>query len=611
LGFGAASILSPLNPIRDVNGNYVLNYAQGTNGSRPVANTVAANEYNKNNITSYRAVNTLRADLKFLKYFNLSSTLGFDFLFSETYRKSDPRLQFGESNSYGLISEYSVKRANLISTNAINFSKTFSDIHSLSALVAQEAQIITGKNVYIQATGTSATLPYYDELNSPGYTNTAAVTTKDKTTLLSQFGQVQYALKNKYFLSGSYRRDGSSLFGTHQQWADYWSAGAGWIVSEEKFMRSLERQLTYLKLRGSFGIAGNSANVSVLSKYDLLRQELLNGQLAVIPAEQPGNPEIKWESTFSWNFGIDARLWQDRLELTLDLYKKYTKNLIYATNLPAHSGYVKVADNIGDMNNNGFELNLRGHIIRSKNFTWSAIAMWSTNKNVLVKAYVPLEKTQAESISNEEGRNYNSYYMPVWMGVNTETGLPQWKDSTGKPTSIYASAKKEFVGKPQPDGFASLLNTVSWKGIELNVQLYYQYGFDIYDSQLSVSLSDGVYPYMNSPKSALNRWQQPGDVAANPVRKLNNTNNGNFPSTRFLSKGDYLRLQQIGLAYSLPSDIVRRLKLSSLKLYAQGFNIHQWSLNKEVNPDNATASGRISFSYPQAQSYSLGINANF
>ena len=610
--FATGYTLSPLNPSRLEDGSYKLVYPFGATSSATL-NPVADIEYNVNKNVIYRGLSKFYAEVKLFEFLSFKSDLGVDFMLSEAKQKTDPRF-FASSSSAARprIFERDDRRANFINNNILRFNKSFAK-HSVNLLLGQEAQIISSRLLQAESEGTAATLPYYDQLTSSSYTMKSIRGITNRQTLLSVFGQANYGYLSRYFLSASIRKDGSSKFGDQSQWGTYWSTGAGWVLSEEKLMKQYVPWIDYLKLRGSIGAAGNSGAVNPLTRFDQLFDAKFLGMDAFSPSQNPGNPEIQWEETFTWDAGLEIRLLKDRLSLTVDIYHKKTKNLIYSTNLPSITGFDAVQDNIGDMENSGIEFSFAGTVIQNKRFRWNLNANWSSNQNKLIKANVPLASVSGGLLSNEEGRNFNSFYMPVWFGVNPADGKPQWKDANGLPTSTYNNAKKEFVGKPQPDGFGAVTNAFSYSAFTLSAQLYYQYGLKIYNSTFaSPLLSDGRFSYNNQVKQALNYWKKPGDIAANPRRLLSNTpDGGTNPSTRYLSSGDYIRLQNVTLSYAFSKSLLSRLRLSALKIYLQGHNIAMFTLFPGPDPDNASVGGNTAFAYPNQRSFSAGLNVNF
>jgi TonB-linked SusC/RagA family outer membrane protein len=604
---GLASVMSPLNPIRLNDGSYIYNYEYGS-VQRIVANPVAAAEYNLNRNTAYRGLSKIFVEGNFFKYFKLATNLGVDFALSESKEKTDARLA-GVSLAVGSgrIEEWDSRTANIITTNTLSFDRTFGNRHSLNLIMGQEAQILNQRILRLSVEDLS--LPA-DQINS-GNTVQSFTGYVTKESLLSWFAQAGYNFKHKYFLSTSFRRDGSSKFGDRQRFGSYWSTGVGWEVTSEPFMRQVHSWLNYLKIRASIGAAGSSAAINAITRYDELIASGYLGNVAVYP-EKPGNPDIRWEQTFTWDWGIEGRLFKDRIILTADVYRRKTSDLVYTINLAPVTGYTNVLDNIGDMLNTGVEISLSSYIIRNGRFQWNVNGNWSTNRNKLVKANVALETLRFGQLANKEGENFNSFYLVRWAGVDPADGKPQWLDEKGGVTKEYKSSNRVFVGKPQPDGFGTITNAFSFGNFEFSLLLYYQYGFKIYDGALSRPLlSDGTYPYTNQAKQALNRWQKPGDIADNPRRMLNNTDGGDRASTRYLFDGDYIRLKNVTLSYGFPQRILDKVGLRMIKVYLQANNLFLLSKFKGQDPDNVNVGGAMEFPYPIQKSYSIGLNCNF
>lgn len=605
--------LSPMLPVRLADGSYYLNFDYGGLNS-PEANPVAMSEYNMSRNTSYRGLSKLYSEIFFLKHFKLTNSLGVDYLQTEAKEKFDPRL-YDPGNQVvpggpesGRIDEADLRRGSLITTNILRYDKEFAFGHDVNVLVGQEAQMINQKELAIGIRGTR--LPYYDQISSPGVTVIRQRGSTIKENLLSFFGNVNYGYQNKYFFSGSVRRDGSSRFGEDKRFGTYWSTGVGWLITEEKFMKNAGAWVNYLKLRGSIGKAGNAGSINRFTRFDRLTSNDYLGEIAVSPSGDPSNPDVQWEETFTWDVGLEAKFLSGRLSLTADIYKKLTDRLLFNINLPGHTGATTILANIGKMENKGLEFALSADILRTNTVRWNLSANWSTNSNVLVKANNPDAQNLAGVLGNKEGENFNSFYLYKWAGVNPEDGRPQWTDTTGVANSDYNAAEREFVGKSQPDGFGSVTNTIACKGFELSFMLYYQYGYQIYgNSQLN---SDGRFPYINQTKEALDRWQKPGDIASNPRRVLNSVDGGyQIQSTRYLFDGDHVRLQNVSLAYNFPHEIINRLHLNSLKIYVQGNNLALWTNFPGRDPANTNLSGISTGAYPMQRTHSIGLNVSF
>ncbi|AXY75213.1 SusC/RagA family TonB-linked outer membrane protein [Paraflavitalea soli] len=613
--FLTTAAISPLNPIKNINGDYIYQYPWGL--GRPArilaANPIAQSELDINNSTAYRGLSRLTAEIKLSRNITFNSSVGVDYMLNEAKEKNHPLL----SSSKGFIQEQSFRTIGIINTNLVQFNKQWNNSHSLNVLGGQEVRIQNTKFSFISKTDLSGN-PNLTELT--GGNATFAEGNISKQNLVSYFGQINYGFREKYYLSSSLRSDGSSRFGKNNRFGTYWSVGAGWVVSAEPFMKSINGWLNYLKLRGSMGPAGNSSAITDQLRFDRLTLVNFMNGTAVFPAEgNPGNPSIQWEQTFTWDAGLELRVLKDRLNITADIYTRKTKNLIaYNINAPLAIGYYQLTGNIGDVKNSGLELSLSANIMQQKNFRWNISANWSSNQNKLTKALLPRAAISGTNLVNEVGYEYNSFYLREWAGVNPSNGRPMWIDSMGKSTENLSAAKPSIVGKAQPDGFGSINNLFAYKGISLSILVYYQYGSDVYvEPKLQ---NDGKDPYFNQTKSALNRWQKPGDIASVPRRLLNGQaltgsgtiiDRGTEASTRYLLDGDFVRLANIGLSYNLPRQWLERIRLSNVRIFVQGHNLATWTKYSGQDPENVGPSGLGSILYPQAKSYSIGLNVSF
>lgn len=617
--------MSPLNALRDQSGNYFNNYSWGFapstsigSNSNLIASPLMQSKVNINKNRSYRSVVKLYAELNILKNLIFSSNLGVNFMLTEAMQKVHPSLAAGDlSVGTGSIQERQIRYANLITTNILRYSQQLDGKHNINFLLGHEAQIFNNKTLALKRDNIASN-PEAEQLNlgtiSIGEGNLS------KQNLLSYFGQLNYNFNSKYLISSSIRRDGSSLFGSKNQFGNHWSTGVAWVISEENFLQRSSKTIDYLKIRGSVGSAGNSASMASFLHYDpvLLRNYLSQNTIFSSISLNPGNPTIRWEKTLTWDAGLEVKLFNSRIGITADYYNRKTTDLIvHNINAPFASGYSYFSSNLGDLNNRGIELSVNLDIIRQKQFRWNILANWSRNSNRLIKAYFPIENVAGTYLTNEEGRNYNSFYMKRWAGVDRESGRPLWYDSTGKPSTNSNAAKSEFVGKPQPDALGSFTNTISYKGWDFSFMLYYQYGFQIYDLYKSQALlSDGLDPYLNQSHEALNRWEKPGDNAANPRRLLfgatpTETDNGSQISTRYLYDGDFIKLSNIRLAYTVPLYVAQKLKLTTLRIFVQGNNLKTWTKYPGYDPEAVGYPGTSSAPYPLQKVYSAGINATF
>lgn len=605
-----AQFMSPLNPIYDEAGNmiYNLKYGYYWDDGTPSASPYAFNRLNIRRNHAYHGVGKANLEASFLKYFTFSSAVGFDFMLNENQNKTYPKLMmdegFGPSES-GRLEQLNMRTSSILVTNSLLFNWHFLRHHSLSVLTAQEAQMNNSNGAMLRMNDLTSN-PTREDVAGEAYQQSG------KENRLSYFSQLKYGFKDRYFLQGSFRIDGASNFGTANRYGTFWSVSGGYLISEEPVIRKYLPWLNFLKLRGSFGPAGNSA--AILDRYRLnqLIQSTFLGKPGVYVI-YGGNSGIRWEQTFSWDAGVELQLLNKRLSINADVYNRKTKDFIANLSMPPSGGFDGFDANIGDMKNTGVEISLNARVLQIRDFSWSISANWARNSNKLTKSYYP--QTGVRGTINKVGEEFNSYYTPIWAGVDPLTGRPQWLDENKKPTTDYSKSKSEIIGKAQPDGTGAVTNSFNYKGFSLSAMLYFSYGSTI--SGAANFQNDGLQPYWNQSIAALDHWRKPGDQSVNPRRLFHSgfggirEDLGTYPSTRFFFDGDYIRLSNVNLGYTFPASMVQRWKIDGLRLFAQATNLALWTRYSGSDPENINAFGGAGILYPQARTYSMGIDLSF
>ena len=601
---GFPSFVSPLLPVKDSSHNNILYYSYGAGGSN-VVNPLAILEKNINRSNAYRALGNIFAEINFLRNFSFRTNIGADLLNSDINLKVDRLLDNNPAPTpySGRVEQGNEKRTAIVVTNTLRYGKGFGQKHELNALISQEAQTI--KQNSATAIGIGYSSSYFDQISNAALYSAYGLSTKE--TLLSYFAQANYSYNSKYLASFSGRLDGSSKFGADVPFGKFWSIGLGWILSEESFLKPTAGWLDFLKMRGSFGIAGNTNSIPLSARYNTL-QATSYPDYGTAVLQTIANPDVKGERTFNTDVGIETRLFKDRLTLTADAYTRKTSDLLYNVNEPLTTGRTSVIANIGNMENKGLELSVSVDVIRKKNFKWNLTGNWSTNSNKLTSLNNAISLNGLKLI-NIVGQQFNSWYLVRWAGVDPADGKPQWLDSTGKITKTYSVENRVIVGNPQPKGFGALTTTFTYKNFELVAFFYYAYGFKIYNGWLSSMINDGASdPYNNQSTLALDRWQNPGDISSNPRRVLNNQDGGNKESTRYLVDGDFIRFKNLLLAYNFSPAFLKRVKINNAKLFVQAYNIGLWTKSPAIDPDNTGNAGENIAGYPQQKSFSIGLN---
>lgn len=462
-----------------------------------------------------------------------------------------------------------------------------------------EAQEV--KNYVIGAGGVgfpqNGTLQYLASAATPtiAYNNALG----QSTASIFSVGSLNY--KDRYVLSGSFRRDASSVFGADSRSGNFYSAGATWNLNEEGFIRSVQG-ISLLKLRSSYGQNGNQSGIGYYTSQATFGYGIsyLNGTGTVnnnyagqlgSSLNNVGNNELTWERNAIFNAGLDFGLWKNRFFGTVEVYSRKTTGLLLNVPLSQTSGVSGQNRNVGAMTNKGVELTLGGKPVVSKDFLWTVTANFSHNANKITELYLG-NPVPAGFFNYTVGHNIYEYYTRLWAGVDPANGNPLWYKDDGKAatTSDVTAAKLVLTGKSGlPKYFGSVTNTVSFKGLTLDAQFYYNFGNYIFVWSARDGNSDGAYyGGLGQLTEQLGRWQKPGDVTNTPRLVIGGNMNSNRSSTRFLYRGDYIRLRNLQLSYNLPATLLGKVHIANAGLYIRRTNLLTLATDNRlsVDPEN-------------------------
>ncbi len=528
----------------------------------------------------------------------------------------------GLYNGTGYLNEASTLSYGLISNDLLKFKFKFGD-HSLTGLAG--VAIENSKTELLGASGKGLPIGL-SVLNV--VSNTQIVSgSNDQSIIQSLISQVSYGYKEKYFLTGSYRIDGSTAFPSNKRYGSFPAVSAAWVMSSEDFMQDV-RAVNTLKIRASYGVTGTQdiGSSRYLGLYALSSQ--YNGSTAATPSQLP-SPNLSWESKQQINVGIDLGMLNNRINLTADAYNNVTKNLLLQVSQPLSVGFEQRWENVGQVVNNGIELGLNTVNIRHKDFEWSTDFNINFNTNKLRELPSDITRTQStwsiSQIYRNDGNLYE-FYMPKWLGVNKETGAPQWevvnKDASGKvisreATSDYASATYQEVGSALPKFQGGFSSNWKYKNFSLSVNTYFISGNKVFSNALRFVENDGTEPYYNQIKlpSSYKIWTKPGDVATEPSPQ--NNANATETSTRYLKNGSFFSIRNIALAYSLPKSLVKNWRLNDVTVSLTADNVYTFTKFLGQDPNTTITSsdyvmpGVSDFKYPNNRQYLLNINIRF
>lgn len=416
---------------------------------------------------------------------------------------------------------------------------------------------------------------------------------RDRYALLSFFGKLDYNFMNKYYLSGSFRRDGSSRFNKDSRWGNFFSVGASWRFSKEKFMEDI-KWIDNLALRGSYGTSGNdklyprnmdgSAGDEILYAYQgYYDSEDLYGSAGYKPTTI-ATPKLKWERNEQYNIAADFSF-LSRISGTIEYYSRGSKDLLYYKSLPLSS---QVGDangvntNLGNVRNSGFELTLNATAIRNKNFQWDINVNFSTLKNEVT--YLPggsyIYANRSANYKLEEGYSLFEFFMVKNAGVNPDNGNMRYWVKDGKDgwktTENYSDVTTDdyqYCGTAIPTAFGSITNEFKYRGIDLSFMWYASFGSTMSDYVYTerTTVRDGVGIIQDLVEGKV--WEKPGDQALFPRWSATNYSNTRKSSDFYLFNNDFLRLRNVTLGYTLPKNLIQKAGISHARIYISGDNL--------------------------------------
>ncbi len=439
------------------------------------------------------------------------------------------------------------------------------------------------------------------------------------------FGRVNYSYDDKYIGNISYRRDASSRFAKDNRWGDFWSASAAWVISKEKFMENVAWVNT-LKLKASFGQQGNDdilMSDGVTKNYypylDQFKMTGANGIFSDGTLYAKGNPDITWETSTSYNIGVDFTLFDNKLDGTLEYFGRKSSDMLYNLPTAGSLGYTSMPINVGSMTNSGFEVDLRYNIIRTKDITWDVNLNATFIKNKINKLHEDLNgKLIDGSRIYEEGKSMYRMYLVEYAGVDEETGEAlYWSTNpdTGEryTTTDYSTAQSYRIATDDlmPDVYGGFGTSVTAYGFDASISLSYQLGGTIYDSGYARSMHSGYTSYAGTAwnKDILNAWT-PTNTHTDVPRLDTQDRYANATSTRFLTSSDYLNINNITIGYTLPATLTQKLKIEKFRIYFTADNLGFISARKGLDPRQSYTSATTAL-YTPIRTVSGGISLTF
>jgi TonB-linked SusC/RagA family outer membrane protein len=520
----------------------------------------------------------------------------------------------------------------VVVNNTINFNHIFGSKHFVQGVIGQSYEY---SNEYSNSIAGSDF--FSSALVGVGAAQTKRVISsgRQEWALFSAFARLNYQYLRKYMAGVTYRIDGSSRFNKDNRYLGTPSISAGWRLSEEKFIRENLPMIDELKLRASIGWSskdGNSSYYGSQATYTLANTSY--GGNSYLVMSQPGNADLKWERTITYDYGLDLSIFKNRLDVTLDYYYKKTTNMLFSSNLPLYTGYTAQLQNIADMENRGLEVKIISQNVKTKDFMWQSILNFSHNSNKILR--LNFDGNQLADINSgskyyAEGQAAAQFYLYDWAGVDPQTGEPLWRyaDGTLSTTppaadSSTSDANRKICGTGTPKIYGGFTNNLTYKDWELNFLFTFSCGGKLMNSTRAELLkySSSNDKATNLSKEIMRMWQIEGQETDIP--KLDNAsivNGYDYTvglSTRFLESSTFLRLKNLEVAYNVPKKWLKKTGfLQRFKVYANMTNLFTITPYSGLDPEvsafgsSATSAGYDNMTMPSTRSYQFGIRASF
>lgn len=607
-----ANKIIPLGTVYDDDGNFIL-YPAGGNSVSPLADEQPDVFSNTGKLIN--AIANVYLELKPISGLTFRSNFGANIGFSRT-GKFEGQNSISRGTATGSQASYEASNDRFINwDNVITYNKDIQD-HSFTITALSNYVESIKDNVSAQGDGQLISEQLYYALNNAP--NNIVISSKyEKWSVFSLGARLNYSYKGKYLLTISDRFDGASRLTSGNKWASFPSVAAAWRIVDENFMKSIGF-LNELKLRLSYGVAGNSAIDPYGTQSLLQRVPMAFGETSFQGytfSTLIGNPDVGWELSATKNLGLDFALWQNRVSATIDMYDTQTSDLLLKRKLPSTTGVQEVYQNIGKTRNRGIEISLNTVNVQTNGFTWSSTTTFSTNKEEIVS----LVTEGVDDIDNGWfiGQPISVFYnyekTGIWQTSEaTEAdiygqvpGDIKVKDLNGDQTIDAVNDRKVLGGDNRPKWYGGIDNKFTYKGFDLNIYIYARWGQMInpsflsrYDRQSNLSNSSSIINYW-TPENPSNDYPRP-NAGLSGSSTL-------YWSTLGYVDGSYVRIRNLSLGYSFPK--FEKTIFSSLRVYITGTNLFYFTKSPKLKEYDAERGGGESF--PMTKSYIFGINLNF
>ena len=651
---GMAFRNQPIIPVHDIMGNYAGSFGSGLGNAK---NPVAIQDRLRNNRgVSSRVFGNIFAEIDFLDHFTFRTSFGGQY-YSNTFNSFQfPEYENSENLSVNQYTEAAATNFNWTWTNTVKYQNSFNDVHNLTVLLGTEAYQNKGREVGGTTQSYFSFDPDYVTLDTGSGTQTN-YSFKYADALSSVFGRLDYNYDDRYLVSATVRRDGSSRF-LNEQFGWFPAFSAGWNVTNESFFPETN-WLNDLKIRGGYGVMGNQLNVDPANAFTTFGGNnrtsfyaIGGGNSSISEGFQQtriGNPDAKWEKNINSNIGIDLSLFNSTVQLTADYYRKDIEDLLFNPNLPATVGTATVPYvNIAEMTNSGFDMDLSTYFKLGKDLRLNTTLTLTTYDNEIVKVadgfqYFDLEGRRfngSSIIRNAEGNSVSQFFGYQVDGFwdsqdeidqanadaiaatgnsnatyqnDVAVGRFRYQDINGD--NIIDDQDRTFLGNPNPDFTYGINIELIYKNLDFSMFLYGSQGNDIWNNVRWWTDFYSSFQGAKSHTALYDSWTPQNTNASAPIQETTGSfSTANVPNSYFVEDGSYLRARQIQLGYTLPSSLLDKINITKLRLYAQmvnAFTITSYSgLDPEISGDTVNF-GIDEGAYPNQRQILLGLNVIF
>lgn len=633
---------APDKPVTEEDGSFTTNDAIGDEVDNPFA--VATETVNETISDNFRA--NVYADYELLKGLSFRTSFGLSTENENTGNYQASTLKITASAVDGRARITSANRRSILSENYLTYNKELGK-GDLTFLAGYSYQNNTTEAFSAAGTGfLSDAFSYFALGTATGLLQPASALSE--VEIQSTFGRVNFDYDNKYLITATVRRDGASNFAANNKYAVFPSAAIGWKVSNEDFFVA-NNTFSSLKVRASYGATGNPSisPYQSLARFASLYASRDGQTVFAITPDQPANPDLKWETSFQTNIGIDLGLIDNRVNVSLDYYNIDTKDLILGNNgIPEYFGFQndEILTNLGEINNSGFEVSVNSRNIVNGDFKWNTDFNISFNKNEVVAlindadlfgnaapSYFSHDRSYILRVGEEVGLFWGYDYAGVYQGGDFPAGTAVLEggvagdplfadiaDEDGMVDGVITEADRTIIGNPNPDFTFGFNNTFSYKNFDLGIFFQGSQGGDIFN-MTNVQLFNGdantTREYFNNAWTTTNTDTDQPRVGNNSNREI---------SSRFVEDGSYIRLKNIAFGYNLPADVLNKIGVGNVRLSISAQNlltITDYSgLDPEVNyfgssGDNNTSANTVQGfdfgNYPTVRSFTFSLNVKF